>query len=103
MAFYDLDKEQRKALVDRMTQQLQSDFNTPLPWLSGIKSLAYFSDEDTYIRKSAYLVFGRLFNTFPEWRSTILQILEILSTNSDFRVRQTVMNAAGEIAKTDFK
>ena len=63
----------------------------------------YYADDDTYIRKSAYLVTGRLFLEESALRQTILGMLTAFFPDTDFKVRQTVINAAGEIGKWNFE
>ncbi len=98
MAFYDLTKEQRVKQVELirrdLLEELQGD-NTAL-------SLAYFSDEDTYIRKSAYLAIGRIYKNNTGLQKKILQRLDVFFTHIEFKVRQTTVNAAGEIGMHDF-
>ena len=99
MAFYDLPKEERDQLVQQISQVI----------LDGItngtenKLLPYFSDEDTYIRKTAYLAIGKIYQADNERLADIIKLLENLLPNDDFKVRQTVVNAAGEIGKRDFE
>lgn len=98
MAFYDLSKEERNILVEKINQDIAFD-------LSSNKTeniLKYFSDEDTYIRKTGYLAIGKLFYSKPELQKTILSGLEILLKSYTDKVRQTVINAAGEIGKFHF-
>jgi len=98
MAFYDYGKEERMQWVLTIKEQL----------LNGLicndhsKALLYFSDEDTYIRKAAYLNMGKLFMEQLVLQNDILKLLSSLSTHADFKVRQTVINAAGEIGKKHF-
>lgn len=103
MAFYDLPKAARNALVLDITNQLAIDFKSEIQWNSHVTSLSYFSDEDTYIRKSAYLATGRLYFAIPDLQLIIIKALKNFALNSNNKVRQTVMNAAGEIAKKDFE
>lgn len=98
MAFYDLDKKDRDQLVSRIQSELAADLHAG----DRAAALRYFSDEDTYIRKAAYLSIGRIYATYPALRTATLALLSDLADHDDFRVRQTVINAAGEIAKTDF-
>ena len=99
MAFYDLNKKERVKVVERISDEL----------LQGIvkddwrKLIQYFSDEDTYIRKTAYLVIGRIDKVHPGLREKIIHMLEEMLGKEDFRIRQTVINAAGEIGMRDFK
>jgi len=98
LSIYDLNKEQRKLLVDKINKEIifdiESGENTHL--------LTYFSDEDTYIRKTAYIAMGRIYKIKNELRSEIIKQLDFLSDNEEAKVRQTVVNAAGEIGFTDF-
>ncbi len=107
MAFYDLPKEERNILVEKINRDIAEDL-----YKNKIENIIiYFSDEDTYIRKTAYLAIGKLFYSKPELQKTILFNLKtllksdtsnLLSTASD-KVRQTVINAAGEIGKFHFE
>lgn len=99
MAFYDLDKESRAALVELIRQQLLSDLEQGRV----IYFHKYASDEDTYIRKAAYLSLGRVFFEHPHLQEAMLLILNKLMQNPDFKIRQTMINAAGEIGKQQFE
>jgi HEAT repeats len=99
MEFYKLSKSDRHDLVKTIYQNLLHDF---------IKSettyiLLYFSDTDTYIRKSAYIATGRIYFTHLEFQKQIPELVHELLENSDFKVRQTAVNAAGEIGRKDFE
>ena len=99
MAFYDLTKEERVELVARVSNNI----------LSGIKKnrltriIVYFSDEDTYIRKSAYLAIGRMYFENKDLQRRTIQFLEDLLDEKDFKIRQTVINSAGEIGIRTFE
>ena len=98
MAFYDLSKEERLVLVEKINQEIQND-------LSSGKTeniIEYFSDEDTYIRKTGYLSIGRIFYDNPELQQHIFSTLKNLLESDTDKVRQTVVNAAGEIGKFHF-
>ncbi len=98
MAFYNLSKAERVSLVDEIYSNLLAD-------LKAVKTgyiLLYFKDEDTYIRKSAYLAMGKIYFNQPALGPVLLQLLESFLNYPDFKVRQTVINAAGEIGKKDF-
>lgn len=96
MAFYDLSKEARAALVQQMEtvigKALQSGRLAPLT--------AYAADEDTYIRKNAYQALGRLCNAQPQ---PVLAAIDHLLKETDPKVRQTAVNAAGEIGRSNFE
>lgn len=63
----------------------------------------YFNDADTYIRKSAYIATGRIYSLQPGWQQQIISTLKRLFVNESFYVRQTVINAAGEIGMKYFE
>ena len=97
--FYSLSKEKRVQLVE----QIHQDILTGIKKRSNTKILEHFSDEDTYIRKSAYLSIGRIYFQNKTLQKKIISILEKLLKEEDFKVRQTVINAAGEIGIGEFK
>lgn len=99
MAFYDLPKEERNVLVEKINQEIESDLVSD----TTEKILKYFSDEDTYIRKTGYLAIGKIFYNKPELQQTILLTLKDLLKSDIDKVRQTVVNAAGEIGKFHFE
>lgn len=98
-SFYDLSKSERSTLVLKIKQDILNDLKTT----KSKKIISYFSNDDTYIRKSAYLVIGKIYIEHEELKSSIIKTLETLLQNKDFKTRQTVINAAGEIGKKDFK
>lgn len=98
MSFYDLSKEERLVLVDKINIDIESDLVSN----STQNIITYFSDEDTYIRKTGYLAIGKIFYAKPELQNTILSSLKILLNSETDKVRQTVVNAAGEIGKFHF-
>lgn len=99
MAFYDLTKEKRISVVAHISNNILSEFKTG----KLKKMILLFKDEDTYIRKSAYLSVGRLYFTNKNLQNKIIQSLNSLFPQDDFKIRQTVINAAGEIGKYDFE
>nr|WP_298791162.1 HEAT repeat domain-containing protein [uncultured Allomuricauda sp.] len=99
MGFYDLPKEERKKLV----QKIELDIFNDLLNSSQKNTLVYFSDEDTYIRKAAYLSTGKIHKTNQHSISIIILFLEKLLKSDNEKVRQTVVNAAGELGKTNFE
>lgn len=98
MSFYDLSKEQRVKLVE----EINSNILTELKNKKQTHILNYFSDEDTYIRKTAYLAIGKIYKAEEKLRVVILGLLEKLFKSDNEKVRQTVVNAAGEIGMKDF-
>lgn len=99
MAFYDLSKQERANLV----QKIKAAICAELLQAGAKKIIRYFSDEDTYIRKSAYLSVGRIYFGHIELQPRIIALLETLLYNDNFSVRQTVINSAGEIGKKQFE
>lgn len=98
MGFYQLSKEERQQRVAEINQAILNDL---LKQRTGTL-LKYFSDEDTYMRKTAYLAVGKIYKTNEELQRTILHVLEALFQHANEKVRQTAINAAGEIGMTDF-
>lgn len=98
MAFYDLSKTERETLAQAIFHNLANDINNR----AVSHFIQYFSDEDTYIRKAAYLAVGKLHKNGVIQASIIVSMLQNLLSNEDFKIRQTVINAAGEIGKSDF-
>ncbi len=98
MGFYDLPKDQRDILVDEINKEIAGDIKT------GKKTflMLFFSDEDTYIRKTAYLAIGKIYTAYKKLQKSIITVLETLLNENDPKIRQTVVNAAGEIGKYDF-
>lgn len=98
MAFYDLSKEKRNELVafinEKIRAALASGNNDTL--------IEYFSDEDTYIRKTAYLAIGRIYKADKNRQKKILSVLKELFNSEKEKVRQTCINAAGEIGMLHF-
>ena len=98
MAFYDLPKEQRLDVVANIHQNILTDLKQSQLG----PTLTYFRDEDTYIRKTAYLAIGKIYFAQQELQLAIIKMLDALLQQTDFKIRQTVINAAGEIGKKDF-
>lgn len=99
MAFYDLQKDERAALYDAITHNIITALETG----EYGSALRYFGDGDTYIRKCAYLALGRIYFVNQALQFSILNLLGKLQQHPDFKIRQTVINAAGEIGKRDFE
>ncbi len=98
MGFYDLDKQERDNAVQEINLDIANDIST----CSRQHLLHYFSDEDTYIRKTAYLAIGKLYLAEKKLHKAIIKELEFLSQQTDPKIRQTVINTAGEIGKYNF-
>jgi len=99
MAFYDLAKAERDLLVKQIQEIILKDIASA----QYFHMLRYFGDEDTYIRKTAYLAIGKIYKINHQYLPTIINLLSSLLGHGDFKVRQTVVNAAGEIGKWNFE
>lgn len=99
MSFYNLSKEERTHLVAEIQYQILEDFKKN----SNTFLSAYFNDEDTYIRKVAYLSVGRIYNAEKSLRNIILLQLSKLTENDSELIRQTCINAFGEIGMFQFE
>ncbi len=98
MGYYDLPKDERRALVRAITKTIIAG----LAINENRSILLYFSDSDTYIRKESYLAVGRIYFKMHDMQERIINVLQALLSHEDFKVRQTVINAAGEIGKIAF-
>lgn len=99
MGFYDLDKEQRFHLVDKINKIILADIQKEK--IGDI--VTYCSDEDTYIRKTAYQAIGKIYKANPVLQTKILKLLDMLFKSDNEKVRQTAINAAGEIGIKEFE
>ena len=99
MAFYDLSKAERAALSAKIKYELLSEIKSN----TTEKFLIYFSDEDTYIRKAAYTAIYHIVKENKNFVPIIVLLLEKLYADMEPKVRQTTINAAGEIAKKNFE
>jgi len=98
MAFYDIPKEERILLVRQIDQEISDDFSKKKK--DAIQK--YASNDDTYIRKTAYQAIGKVFNANRNLRSDILLALSRFLDSDNEKIRQTMINAAGEIGKFHF-
>lgn len=99
MAFYDLPKTEREQLVQLIHKRLQHDLEQAATSYMEM----YFNDADTYIRKSAYIATGRIYNSHPELQNIIINVLKRLFSHDSFYIRQASINAAGEIGMKEFE
>ncbi len=99
MGFYDLTQEERTLRVQEINQEIFKDLSDG----KNDSVVLHASDEDTYIRKTAYQAVGKIFNANRDLRSIVLQILQGLLNSDNEKIRQTVINAAGEIGKFRFE
>lgn len=99
MDFYRHTKFERKQIADKIHDDILDDINHR----TSTKIVEHFSNTDTYIRKFAYQSAGNLIKIHPEKLDNLLELFDELITHDYFRVRQTVINAAGEIGKKNFE
>src|SRR4026208_409997 len=99
MGFYDLAKEKRTALVEQVNKDILSDTRKK-HWA---KTVTYFSHEDTYIRKTAYLAIGKIYANIPFLQQQIISTISNFLEEPEFKTRQTAVNAAGEIGIKNFE
>lgn len=99
MGFYNLTKEQRARKVKKIEDAITLDIESELRF----NIMKFFCDEDTYIRKAAYLSIGKIYLSNEELQQKIIELLFSLLQDGDFKVRQTAINAAGEIGKKNFE
>ena len=97
MNFYDLPKYKRVALVERIKQEIFTDLENN----TSARLHKYFSDNDTYIRKTAYFAIGKFYFAHKNLQTKILRVLKNLFQNKNEKVRQTAVNALGEIGKRE--
>lgn len=98
MGFYQHSKEERSSIV----LQIQEHLSKVIIEQHSNDAEMYFADEDTYIRKTAYLAIGKLYAAKEIPVRIIIDFLNELALSSNEKIRQTVINAAGEIGKKDF-
>ena len=98
MGFYDLSKAER----EQRYRDIQADIARDMEKGRFSVAAAYFDDADTYIRKAAYLGVGRLYKLDLIPAADIIRMLDALMESGSERIRQTAINAAGEIAMDDF-
>src|SRR4051794_23885411 len=99
MSFYELPKLKRQELVAQINKTILAELEAGM--LS--HTIGYFSDSDTFIRKSGYLAIGKIYIAKSKFQKKIIKTLESLLNEDDFKIRQTTVNAAGEIGKRDFE
>lgn len=99
MSFYDLNTEARIKLVNKIKSDILKDLSDK----KENKIIKYFSDDDTYIRKTAYQSIGRIYFSEIKLQSRIIDLLEGYLINKEPKIRQTAVNTAGEIGMEDFE
>ena len=99
MSFYSLSKSQRVEKV----KQIKADILTGIRKNNPKPIIEFFSDEDTYIRKTAYLSIGKIYFVDKAIQKKTIAALNKLIKEEHHYIRQTVINAVGEIGKKDFE
>lgn len=99
MGFYDLTKEERIKRVEEIEKAIYQDISKG----KTDAIIIYFSDVDTYIRKTGYQAMGKIYKTNINLRRTIVATLKRLLKSEEYKIRQTAINAAGEIGMSDFE
>jgi hypothetical protein len=95
VGYYDLSKEQRDQLYNKMKNNILHDIVENE--LDQIKK--YASDDDIYIRKNTYLIIGRMYHLNPAFHDVIIEMAKGLLSNENEKIRQTMVNCLGEIGK----
>jgi len=85
-------------VVDKINYAILSDIEKG----RSTNILNYFSDEDTYIRKTGYLAISRIYFDSEKLRKNILRLLDLIFKSENEKIRQTSINSAGEIGMYDF-
>ena len=98
MSYYSLSWDERRLLDHQIESRLLKDLQN-----SDLKAFyEYFSNEDTYVRKSAYKAIGKIYLKDRNLLKPILSCLNILLESKDPKIRQTAINTAGEMGKVTF-
>lgn len=99
MGFYDLNKQERVEKKELMNKEIR--YAVDNKDTSVLKD--YFADDDTYIRKVAYEGLTQDYFDNANEQTNIIQILKLLLSDPDQKVRQSVVYVCGGIAKSDLK
>ncbi len=97
MGFYDLSKEERSRLIAEIERRIAEG----VEHYDSQALLAYTADKDTYIRKQAYTILGRLYQQKEHYQPHILEIARDMLTNDDEKIRQTAIYTLGEIGDVE--
>lgn len=100
MAYYELSKSERAAKAKHIHAGLEKAFlhNDILQIQTS------FSDEDTFLRKVAYIATGRIYSqASTQNQRLLLATLLMLFQFDEPKIRQTCINAAGEIGIKQFE
>jgi len=107
MVFYDLTKEERSKLVKKIHETIEKSINeledrVQTKEITIPETILYYaSDEDTYIRKNAYLSMGRIYWACDNLHKTMNILISKMLNNENYRVKQTAVYTLGEIGNKD--
>nr|MDO8116659.1 HEAT repeat domain-containing protein [Candidatus Sigynarchaeota archaeon] len=97
MGFYDLPKKEREELVSKMGEQLFEELAAG----AVTRTREYFNDDDTYMRKNAYLIVARIFSGHPGLRDSILKVIEeCMHDDRHPFIQQSAVYVLGEIGRS---
>lgn len=82
MGFYDLNREQRLQLVDKINKDILVNIHKE----KNGNIFNYFSDEDTYIRKTAYQAIGKTYKENKNLQSKNLKLLDTIFKSNNEKV-----------------
>lgn len=99
MGFYDLNKQERVEKKEIMNKEIRSSVDKKKTLVLEL----YFADDDTYIRKVAYEALTQYYFDNENVQDDIIQILKLLLTSDDQKVRQSVVYVCGGIAKKELE
>lgn len=99
MKYYDMKKDERKKYNEYIYIDILSAIES-----NNLENLyQYSSNEDTYIRKATYQTIARLFKNKTNLTYKIIETLNKLYQSNIEMVRQTAINAAGEVGIYNFE
>ena len=98
MSYYELSKEERTHFFQNQKKLIKDDLQKN----KEDAFLKFAQDNDTYIRKNAYLILSRLYLNNEELKINISNLIKNNLTHENEKVRQTLAYALGEIGKIDF-
>lgn len=106
MGFYDLTRDERSKLVEKINADIEESLvntkyngvgNSSVPKIL----VQYASNKDGYIRKAAYMSVSKIYLNHRDMQKKILAIISVLLNDSNPKVRQTAVYVLGEIGTRD--
>ncbi|MCF7920611.1 MAG: HEAT repeat domain-containing protein [Candidatus Cloacimonetes bacterium] len=95
MKYYECPLIVRQSIVRQIYAAIEMDLNEDTPL--GLR--AYFSDENTHIRKISYRALGRIYHFRPALQETAIRLLKTLLQDENELLRQSAAYSLGEIGK----